>query len=90
MKVLIDKRQKLYLESDGTQFILKKYTGKQDNKGSDIFTTLGYFGSIDQAIKMIYHTKIHQSNATNLKELLEDHKRIIKEVKELWSLEGVK
>ena len=74
MKIHIEK--KLYLDSDGTQFILKQYSGKTNDKGEETFKALGYFGNIRAAINYLIKMKIHESTATNLNELLEDVKRI--------------
>ena len=73
MKIHIEK--KLYLESDGVQYILKLY-GKPNAKGEETFKALGYFGKIRSVINYLIKMKIHESTATNLNELLEDVKRI--------------
>lgn len=78
---------KTYLESDNNQFILKRYSGKLGKNGEEIHTVLGYFSTIPQAIKKIYHLKVSDSTAKNLKELLEDHKRIVKEIEDMFKVD---
>ncbi|AMQ66562.1 replication initiation protein [Bacillus phage Shbh1] len=74
LKVKIE--DNLYLESDGTQYILKQYSGKQDKKGNELYKTLGYYGTVPEAVKRIVNLRIMQSTATSLKELSEDIKTI--------------
>ena len=76
-----------YLESDSNQFILKRYSGKTGKNGEELHTVLGFYNTIPQAIKKIYHLKVNDSVAKNLKELLDDHRRIIKEIEELFEEE---
>ena len=73
MKVHIEKN--IYIETDGTQYILKSY-GKLNAKGEETFKALGYFGNLRPLINFLIKMKIHESTATNLKELLEDVQRI--------------
>ena len=73
MKIHIEKT--IYLENDGTQFMIKQY-GKPNAKGEETYKTLGYFGQLNSAIKYLIKMKIHESNATTLKELLADIKQI--------------
>lgn len=74
MKIHIE--DKLYLESDGTQYILKLYSGKKNEKGEETYKSLGYFGKLQHAIKHIVRLKIKESQATTLKELMQDIKKI--------------
>lgn len=89
MKVLLDKRKKLYLESDAHNYMINKYSGKKDKNGNEIYQTLCYAGKIEHAIKYLYELKLRESTATSMKELIEDHKQIIKEIKELFNTEGL-
>lgn len=74
MKVQIE--GKLFLESDERQFILKEYTGKHDKDGKDTFKILGFYGTIQQAVKAFVRMKIKQSTAVTLSELVLDVNRI--------------
>mgnify|MGYP001488279732 CR=1 FL=1 len=84
MKVHIEGN--LYLESDQYQYLLKEYSGKTytNEKGEERegFRVLGYYGTIEQAIRSLVEKKIKQSAATNLKELLEEVKIIKAEISE--------
>lgn len=66
----------LYLESDGMQFIIKEYTGKQDNLDRDLYKVHGYFSGVDHAIKHLIKMKVMQSTAHTLSELVQDISRI--------------
>lgn len=78
MKVKID--DKLYLESDEHQYILKKYTGtytiknkgKDDEYQTENFRVLGYFATVTGAVNKLISDEIKGSNATDLKELRQD------------------
>lgn len=74
MKVKLDGN--VYLESDDQQFLLKEYTGKTytNKKGEEIeaYRNLGYYGTIQQAIKGIVKKKLLESDATTLQELRND------------------
>lgn len=74
MKVHIENN--LYIESDGMQFIVKDYTGKQDKHGNDLYNTKGYFSTLEQTIQFLIKQKVMQSTATDLKSLLEDVRRL--------------
>lgn len=75
MKIHIE--GKTYLESDENQYILKRYSGNCDKKtGNETFRSLGYFGTINQAIKSLVNMEIKQSTATSLRELLTEVKSI--------------
>lgn len=70
MKVQIEGQ--LYLESDGMQFILREYNGKQDKAGNDIYKTHGYYSSVEVAIKGLVKKKVMESTAATLSELLRE------------------
>ena len=78
MKVHIEGN--LFLESDAYQYLLKEYSGKTytNEKGEERegFRVLGYYGTIEQAIRSLVEKKIKQSTATTLNELLEEVKEI--------------
>ncbi|WP_137744571.1 hypothetical protein [Robertmurraya siralis] len=81
MKIHVE--DKLYIESDERQFVLKEYTGKLDNKGNEIYKTLGYFSKINQALKHLVKLKVMKSEATNVKELIGDVERIERKIESL-------
>lgn len=84
MKIHIENN--LYLESDQYQYLLKQYSGRTypNKKGEEIesYQVIGYYGSVNQAIKALINKKIKETTATNLTELLNDIKRIEKHIKE--------
>ena len=92
MKVKID--DKLYLESDEYQYILKQYTGtysirnkgKENEQEVENYKVLGYYGTVTQALDALVSREIKASTASDLKELREDVKAISKWFKE--KLEG--
>lgn len=84
MKIKI--KGKTYLESDDKQLLIKTYSGKQNDKGVDIFRTEAYYGTLEQAMNGIIRSKILESEATTFKELADDIKQIKTEVRELLGL----
>ena len=74
MKIHVE--DKLYIESDERQFILKEYTGKLDKEGNELYKTIGYFGKVNQALKHLVKLEVMKSEATNVRELIEDVERI--------------
>jgi hypothetical protein len=73
----------LYIESDDLSFLVKEYSGKLDKNGNKVSRTLGYFNSVNQAVNFIIKRKLMRSDATTLKELLDELKRIEKWIEEL-------
>ena len=78
-----------YLDMDNYQFILNKYSGKFDAKGNETYTSLGFFSSIEGVAEKVYRLKIKETTAKNIQELVDDHKRIIKEIRETFKLKGL-
>ncbi|MEJ8547108.1 hypothetical protein [Brevibacillus borstelensis] len=74
MKVQIE--ENLYLESDGLQFIIKEYSGKEDNLGRPLYKVHGYFSGVGQAVKHLVNMKVMESTAQTLSELCQDILRI--------------
>lgn len=68
MKVCVE--DNLYIESDGMQFILKEYNGKQDKQGNELYKTHGYFPNVASALNHVVKMKVMNSNASTLSELL--------------------
>lgn len=74
MKVHIEGN--LFLESDERQFIIKEYSGKIDTTGKELFKALGYYPTVQQALKSFVNMKVKQSTASTLSELVQDVKSI--------------
>ena len=87
MKVSITKQ--LFLENDEYQFILKRYTGKVDKENNPMSTTLGYFKNLESVATKVYMLKIKESTAATMQELVDDHKQIIKDIRETFKMKGV-
>lgn len=81
MKVQVE--DKIFIESDERQFILKQYSGKFDKNDNELFKPLGYFGSINQALKHLVKLNIMKSDAKTIGELIKDVERIEKRINEL-------
>ena len=84
MKIKLDGN--VYLESDDQQFLLKEYTGKTytNKKGEEVETyrNLGYYGTIQQAIKGIVRKKLLESDATTLQEIKSDVNKLEKYIEQ--------
>jgi hypothetical protein len=74
MKVQIENN--IFLESDGMQFIIKEYIGRQDKDGNERFKVHGYFPSIKSALHKLIKMKIMQSTVSTLKELVSEIENI--------------
>lgn len=73
----------LFIESDELQFIIRKYSGKNDKNDRPIYTNLGYFSSLSAAIQRLVKIKVMESEATTIGELLTDLERIEREINEM-------
>jgi hypothetical protein len=81
MKIKVE--DNLYIESDSLQFYIRKYSGKTDKDGRETYNVLGYFSSLNQAVKHLIKHKLMKSSATTVQELLDDLKRIENRINEL-------
>ncbi|WP_405101751.1 hypothetical protein [Oceanobacillus sp. FSL H7-0719] len=81
--------KKLYLTRDTYQYIIRKDTGNVDKEGKTIYNNLSYHGSLDRVAEALYRLKINESTAQTIKELRDDHNKIIAEIREVFSLEGL-
>jgi hypothetical protein len=79
LNIKIDKNYSL--KSDPRNVILVENKTVQDgnNKGTEYESTIGYYGNIEQALNGYLNVKINTSEATSIKELLDE----IKGVKEI-------
>lgn len=81
MKIHVE--DKLYIESDERQYILKEYTGKFDDKNNELYKTLGYFGKVTQVLKHLVKLNIMKTEAENVRELIADVERIEKRIEDI-------
>lgn len=84
MKVQIE--NKLYLESDSQQFILKEYVGRFDDKGNEQYKVHGYFPGVQYALKHFMKMKVMASTAKTLDELQRDIKNIREYIEKAFDL----
>lgn len=90
MNILIDKRKKLYLTRDQYQWIIRKDTGNVDEKDRPIYSNMDYIGGgLERVAEKLYQHKINESTAQTISELKNDHNKAIKEIRELFLLEGL-
>ena len=61
------------LESDKLNTILRKNTGRVDDEGNIVYTNLGYFTTLNQALKFLhdYHVKINLNGIKDIAEIKE-------------------
>lgn len=78
MKVVVDGKQKIFIESDSMQYILRKY--EEDKEGELKARSLGYFRGLPGALKFVLNMKIKESTANEIKELIKELQRIEKEI----------
>lgn len=85
--------QSYYLVFDERNMVIRRYTNtfveEGKNKGRENFVVLGYFAGIEQVAKRCYDLKIRGTAAKNLKELVDDHRRVVEEIRELFELKGL-
>ena len=79
----------IYVIRDEFQFILIKYSGKFDKIGNETYKTLAYCSSIQGLAEKVYMLKIKESTAATMQELVDDHKQIIKDIRETFKIKGV-
>jgi hypothetical protein len=75
MKIQVE--DKLFIESDDMQFVLKQYSGKLDKKTeNETYKVLGYFTSLKQAVKFLIKRECMQSTATTFQQMFDELDRI--------------
>ena len=74
MKIQIE--DKLFIESDERQFVIKKYSGNFDKNDNETFKVLGYFSSLKQATKHLIKMYCMESTVTSFQELFGELERI--------------
>lgn len=88
MKIQVE--DKLFIESDGMQFILKEYSGKTttDKKGNEIevYKTLGYFSSLKHVVRYLIKKDCLESTVTTFSQLFNELNRIEKKYDNLLSI----
>lgn len=75
MKIQVE--EKLFIESDDMQFIIKEYSGKFDKKTEkETFKALGYFSTLQQAVKFLIKRDCMESTVTSFQQLFDELERI--------------
>jgi hypothetical protein len=75
MKIKVE--DKLFIESDDMQFVLKKYSGNFDKKTEkETYKVLGYFSTLKQAVKHLIKLQCMESTAETFEQLFDDLDRI--------------
>ena len=84
MKIQIE--DKLFIESDDMQFIIKKYTGKFDKNEKETYKVLGYFATLQQAVKHLIKLSCMESTVTTFQELFDELDRIEKKYDDIINI----
>jgi hypothetical protein len=74
MKIQIE--EKLFIESDDMQFIVKRYSGNFDKNDKETYKVLGYFGSLKQAVKFLIKKDCMASTVTTFQQMFVELERI--------------
>jgi hypothetical protein len=65
--------EKVFLESDSMQFIIRKYTGHIDEKTQkETYTNLGYFSNFKSALKHIVKMDLLASKTVSFTNVLQE------------------
>lgn len=71
MKIQI--KDRVYLESDEMQFVIKRYNEKPNEKTGELGSAImGYYPKVEQALNAIVNMLIRQSDATTFEQLVAD------------------
>ena len=81
MKVQVEGN--LYIEGDDRNVEIRRY--KKDKNDKDVYETLGYFGTVEQAVQRAINMKYTETNAKDLKEMMGDIKSIKQWVKDQFN-----
>ena len=81
MKVQIEGN--LYIEGDDRNVEIRWY--KRDKNDKEVYETLGYFGTLEQAVQRVINMKYTETNAEDLKEMMRDIKSIKQWVKDQFN-----
>lgn len=75
MKIQVE--DKLFVESDDMQFMVKKYSGNFDKKtGNETYKVLGYFSTLKQAVKHLIKLQCMESTVETFQQLFDELDRI--------------
>ena len=85
---MIKINERFYINANSNQYILQEKTTIQDkeskNYGKEIFKDLGYYVSLEGALKGIYKTKLREfigkEKENNIEDLLKEMKKIEEEL----------
>jgi hypothetical protein len=73
--------EKVFLESDSMQFIIRKYTGQIDEKTQkETYNNLGYFSSFKSALKHIIKMDLIEDDIDSFYDVMNTYKRIEKKI----------
>lgn len=86
MNIKIDKNYSLKSDARNVMLVENKVIQEGDNKGNPTEITLGYYGTIEGALKGYLRLKINLSDATTIEGLLKEIKKIEKTIENI--LEG--
>lgn len=82
MKIQVE--DKLFIESDDMQFMIKKYSGNIDQKTQkETYKVLGYFSSLKQAVKHLIKLECMESTVTTFQQMFDELERIEKKFDDL-------
>lgn len=62
---------KIFIEVDESSATVKEYTGKFDKDGKELYNVLGYFQTVQGAVKKLLRLNIARTKINSLNELLE-------------------
>lgn len=86
MNIKIDKNYSLKSDARNVMLVENKVIQEGDNKGNPTEITLGYYGTIEGALKGYLRLKINLSDATTIEGLLKEIESIKKTIEN--TLEG--
>lgn len=83
LKITLDKKYKLV--SDSKNYMIQKVGQVQDGekKGDETITTMGYYGSLESALKNYKELLIRESDIETIEELLSTIKEIDKKIEKI-------
>jgi|GEM_PF-3159406 len=87
MNIKIDENYSLKSDDRNVMLVENKVKQEGKNIGEPYENTIGYYGSVQAALKAYARLKTNLSEATSIKELLADVKRIDKKIEEV--LKGI-
>ena len=74
---------KMSVISDANQYILREFKGLSEKDGTENYETIGYFPTVESALKDYVEVTLRESNCTSIKQLIELHEQLKKKIDEL-------